>query len=355
MPHPACRYPIDLDMAAEFLRFLDPDDRGSVFLFLNNRPDVHEDQRRFQRYWRRDQYLRALPGLHDKAYQPFVGINAPREPRATRKNEDIGTFRAYFIDFDGVESKRAKDIYPPDVVVRSKRGEHWYWHGICAASRPHPEAWPIQMDVLALEFGGDPQVCDPARVMRMPGACHLKDLSDPYFVHILEHRSPPERFTDRGDLIMRAHGIDMAAYWANPPKARAKAHGDWAGGTAWPEHVIDFFRKLKTEGVKYEPNGNAVGEWIAPCPLRNHKTARVVIKLRDNGEIYCFCQAAGKHNCTGDDILNAWGLAWGERLPPGWKSQWELGGRQGPAPEQRSHTHIDGLETAQPTSAGTHS
>lgn len=322
MKHSPCRYPIDRDMAAEFLRFLDPEDRGSVFLWLN--ADSSAPRLRWQMFLRRDEYLARLPQLHHQHFQPFVSVNSPGVPKSTRRNEDMKVFRAYCLDFDGGPSKRPAEIYPPDMRIQTKNGEHWYWQAICGQTQPHPETWRLQMDVLALEFGGDPQVCDPARVMRMPGACHLKDINNPFPVTILEHRVPPAHFTDRGDLILTAHGIDMRPYYENPPRARAKAAASWSGGTQWPEHVIDFFQKLRRVGVKYEPNGNQVGEWIARCPLRDHKSARAVIKLRDNGEIFVFCQAAGKHGCTSDEILSAWHMGWGERLPPGWKSQYEL-------------------------------
>lgn len=314
---------VDLATAQRFLDFLDPYQRGSIFLWIKAQTPAQKEAKeppdKVQEFLKTKDFLHMLPMRQNELWQPFVCVNATPDRRSKRKLADITEYRAYFLDFDSVEPKRAAEIYPPDMRVQSRNGQHWYWRAQCAVSKPSPAYWRLQMDVLATEFGGDMNACDPPRVMRVPGAYHLKNIDDPFLVTILEQREPPAEFPDRGDCILRAHGIDMEPYRANPPRIHAKAGKVWTGDandpSELPATIRDVIRLAQKSGQKVYRNGNMQGEWVTDCPLRNHKSAKVVMVLQDDGEVRIFCQAGKLHGCTSDDILAAWGAGWGVRHP----------------------------------------
>lgn len=105
-------------------------------------------------------------------YGVFVVVNAGGHRAA-----EIHTVRAIFVDGDNLDVPEDWEWHlPPHFIVR-RDDKHWhaYWlvagldvAGFTAAQRR-----------LVKNYGTDPKVCDPSRVMRLPGTLHLKDPNFP--------------------------------------------------------------------------------------------------------------------------------------------------------------------------------
>lgn len=86
------------------------------------------------------------------------------------KDAEVHRVRAIFADFDGTA---LPDAFPiePHVIVESSPGKwHVYWlvDGLAVA-----QFKPLQQ-AIAARFNSDPSVCNPSRVMRLPGFVHHK-------------------------------------------------------------------------------------------------------------------------------------------------------------------------------------
>lgn len=92
------------------------------------------------------------------------------------RDEDITGVRAVFVDLDEAapaENRRKLEAspLPPSLVVCSSPGKlHAYW---LVADCPVSEFSGVQK-ALAERFGSDPSICNPSRIMRVPGFWHTK-------------------------------------------------------------------------------------------------------------------------------------------------------------------------------------
>jgi len=89
-----------------------------------------------------------------------------------RQAENITGVRALFVDLDGAPLQPVIDCeIEPHCIVETSPGKwHAYW---LVADVPLAQFKPLQK-AIARRFGGDPQVCDLSRVMRVPGFIHRK-------------------------------------------------------------------------------------------------------------------------------------------------------------------------------------
>ena len=79
--------------------------------------------------------------------------------------------KAVFIDADGtMELPAIKKLNPHLVVRTSRRKYHAYW----LVTNLKPSRFKVVQAALAAKFKTDPSVCNPGRVMRMPGTIHQK-------------------------------------------------------------------------------------------------------------------------------------------------------------------------------------
>jgi hypothetical protein len=104
-----------------------------------------------------------------------------------RKKTNIVRIRAVWVDLDGSPLEPIlKCGLPPHAIIESSPGRyHAYWLVVdCEIDQFEP----IQ-HALANIFNGDHSVCDPSRVMRVPGFLHLK--KEPFRSRILEIRNAP--------------------------------------------------------------------------------------------------------------------------------------------------------------------
>lgn len=90
-----------------------------------------------------------------------------------RKSGDVLSFRAVFVDLDGAPLTPVLDSEcPPNIVVCSSHDRyHCYW--LLAGNLNESQYRELQR-ALARKFDGDIQVCDPPRVMRVPGVPNQK-------------------------------------------------------------------------------------------------------------------------------------------------------------------------------------
>ena len=89
-----------------------------------------------------------------------------------RKNKNVTKIRAVFVDLDGAPLEPLLTCAaPPHIVVETSPGRyHAYW----LMKDCSPQQFRSVQRTLAVRFNGDPSVCDPARVMRLPGFWHQK-------------------------------------------------------------------------------------------------------------------------------------------------------------------------------------
>lgn len=110
-----------------------------------------------------------------------------------RNASTITRVRAYYCDLDGLTSEahkaqRAYDLLtsrpPPSAIVRSGGGLHAYWYAVPGEPLDPERYKRVNMGLIAA-FHGCPRTKDIARVLRLPGFCHLKDPDRPYLVEVL--------------------------------------------------------------------------------------------------------------------------------------------------------------------------
>ena len=96
-----------------------------------------------------------------------------------RSNKAAEVALAVAADLDHVELPEAFPL-PPSIIVESSKGRHWVIWLIEATD--NLEAWKACQKRLAKFYGGDPAVCDPARVCRVPGFYHCK--GEPFLARV---------------------------------------------------------------------------------------------------------------------------------------------------------------------------
>lgn len=98
-----------------------------------------------------------------------------------RETSNITDLRAFFVDFDGM-TEPTWAITPHIIQRRDDTHGHAFW--LIDGSDLENEEWTIIQKRLSLFYGSDPQVIDPARVVRLPGSWHMKDPWNPTFYTI---------------------------------------------------------------------------------------------------------------------------------------------------------------------------
>lgn len=126
-----------------------------------------------------ENFKEQLHQLNKKGAGIFVTIN--KTDLKARKGENILWTRAYFIDSDN--GSISNFSLQPNIVVSSVAGEHAYW---LTKSKDDPILFKPLQKRLITYYKTDPTVCDPSRVMRLPGFYHLKNPSVPTLIKIKE-------------------------------------------------------------------------------------------------------------------------------------------------------------------------
>ncbi len=132
-----------------------------------------------------DQHLDTLVDFNRRGAGIFVTVN--RTDGNGRKLDNMVSPRVIFQEAD--HPNTPPPPLDPHIEVESSPGKfHRYWN-IDETEAPAFEEWREVMHRMVVDFGSDPNACDPARVLRLPGFYHQKDPSRPFMVHI--HASTP--------------------------------------------------------------------------------------------------------------------------------------------------------------------
>lgn len=214
----------DFDEAARFISALTGENgwtaRGFFQTFDDGPEKLSSRARTFVGTLR--QHADALSRLNREGACVAVAINPLRGRR--RLLEEVTHIRALFIDCDG--PRRQPLVLPTSVTVRSRAGHHHYW---LLRDPAAPHLFASAQRQLASYYGTDAMVCDPTRVMRLPGFDHCKGAR--FRVRLL--RADPEITYDLAELL-KAHPVPEGGVIApaellgKPQNGAADAFRRWA-------------------------------------------------------------------------------------------------------------------------------
>jgi len=207
---------IDVQEAKQFLSALSSHDDGTVFSFqtLYDVKPEHDVERRIAEekrltrviHGRFEEVVDELIEMNRKGAGVFVCVN--RTNGMGLRGKDVDRIRSFFVDDDTDHLRSDQLTLPPSIVVRSKRGNHFYWLASNGTAKDH--FGPAQK-ALAEKFATDKSVFNLNRVMRMPGFMHNK--GDPYKV-CLEHVDLKAAY-ELSD-VASAFGLDIEQYVYTP-------------------------------------------------------------------------------------------------------------------------------------------
>ena len=100
-----------------------------------------------------------------------------------RKKSNITRIRSFFVESDTGDLTEELP-FEPTMVIKSKHGNHIYW--VLREFSTDIDCFSKIQKALATKLKTDLSVCDPSRVLRLPGFYHLKDPSNPFMVKIIE-------------------------------------------------------------------------------------------------------------------------------------------------------------------------
>lgn len=118
-----------------------------------------------------------------KGFGVFITVNElgdkPNDKGNLRDKNNVVAPRACFADFDlGTPEQQLEKIstspIQPSAIVKSGRGYHLYWF-LHDTSKEDLTRWTKIQKNIAHHFGSDEAICDPARLMRLPGSYHVKN------------------------------------------------------------------------------------------------------------------------------------------------------------------------------------
>ncbi len=171
---------LDRDQAQRYLEALDPE---GMFAFQTF-DDDKERRGRIVKERGHDPLACVLTGTLDEHYGTLADLNGQgagvyvtvnQTDGNGRLTENITMARAVFVDFDNVVPSPSLIKLEPNIIVQSRAGQHMYWllePSLYGAVEWQRWRW-IQRE-MARKLGGDPQIHDPPRVMRVPGFWHCK-------------------------------------------------------------------------------------------------------------------------------------------------------------------------------------
>ena len=168
----------DLAQAERFLNLLEP---GGEFWFqtqIEPKPDGRGAPRVLSGTL--EQCWAQLVGINANGHAVWVQINAGNG----RADKDVTRLRAYFVDIDeGDGTSLLNSEVPADIINETSPGK---FHGYWLTPDGPVDKFKARQLALAEKFGGETSVCNPGRVMRLPGLVHWKET--PFLSRILRIR-----------------------------------------------------------------------------------------------------------------------------------------------------------------------
>lgn len=296
---------LDYDQTRTFLEYLVPGAVASKtkFVFVRmvsiwNEEKQQLETRAIQNHWTFDEYRVEAKKSQDHGWNFFVCINQTKAGR--RRAEDVEKVRAHFLDFDE-EPLELPLLVPPDLVVQSKRGQHWYWH---TGALDKPETWRVVQRGLIKRFGGDPACCDLPRIMRLPGAYHMKDLRHPFLVNIAYKSASPAAEPHMAAHLALSYDLDTTA---DPLDNARKSTLTPDQVSQLPPHLVHLFDLFALRGERPQVVKDG---WLFKCPHHGDRNPSLLVRLAADGTILLHCRS---RRCESDDILHALNVGWGAR------------------------------------------
>jgi hypothetical protein len=188
-----------------FLHVLDPQaDRFTFQLFDDDRDRKDKNLTRVL-HGTLDEHYATLVEYSRRGAGVFVTINETNVQRRTAA--DIIRIRANFTDLDGAPLTNLKQPMrrPHMIVLTSPNKFHVYWLVKGATLAQFKET----QKRLAKLLGGDPNVCDLSRVMRLPGFPHQKQPDKPFLVSLFTCEFPPYSDADFQAALGAAEAIHL--------------------------------------------------------------------------------------------------------------------------------------------------
>lgn len=163
---------IDLSHVERFLQFLDPDANQFCFRTYGDKD-------------KNDRSLRGnLTGTFAQNKQTLINRNKLGASICVVVNDgghtdrEIKKIRFVFADTDGAPAKPLVNALRPHAIIQSScKRFHIYWR----VKNISVSAFTNIQKQIAQRYNTDPSICNPSRIMRMPGFLHHK--GDPYLSH----------------------------------------------------------------------------------------------------------------------------------------------------------------------------
>lgn len=122
--------------------------------------------------------LEEAGALNQKGYGIYWTVNEFNGPR---RAENLVRVNSWAIELDGGDKldqwRRIKKGIVPSLIIETKNGFHVYFHAKDGKAETYKA---IVADRLVPFFGADPRAKDVARILRVPGFLHWKDILNPY-------------------------------------------------------------------------------------------------------------------------------------------------------------------------------
>lgn len=198
-----------LDQAEKYLKLLDPD--ASKFLFACY--DYRKIERGKQIYATIRAASKKLEEFNDGVFCVYVTVNETDGPQ--RKKQNIKRCRAIWVEDDNkVEKPRSDWPIEPSLIVESSPGKfHYYWF----TSTTKVDEWNAVMATMVNEYGCDNKAKDIARVLRLPGFMHKKNLDEPYLCKIVKDSNRRYKWFEIKSAFKPSEAKQKAK--ANPPQS----------------------------------------------------------------------------------------------------------------------------------------
>jgi P4 family phage/plasmid primase-like protien len=257
---------LDLDQARSFLSALASHDDGTTFSFqtlYDVKPEHDsatqaEQSRRLTRTFHGDfdSVAQQLAELNQQGAGVFVCVN--RTNGHGIRGKDVDRIRSFFVDDDTDHLQPDAMPLEPSIVVRSKRGHHFYW---LTSNGVHKNNFGPTQRALAEKYQTDPSIKNLNRVMRIPGFLHNK--GEPYLVEM--ECVKVERAYELDD-VLQAFQIDIDRYVVKP---RVQVDPEGIKAISIERRVQRARGQLRAMGPAIRNSGTGHDHTIAACRVAN--------------------------------------------------------------------------------------
>jgi P4 family phage/plasmid primase-like protien len=257
---------IDVQEAKKFLSALSSHDDGTIFSFqtLYDVKPEHDDERRAAEekrltrtiHGRFEDKVDELIEMNKRGAGIFVCVN--RTNGMGLRGKDVDRIRSFFVDDDTDHLQPEQMPIPPSIVVRSKRGNHFYW--LTANGTARDMFGPAQK-ALAAKCETDHTIFNLNRVMRMPGFLHNK--GEPYKVS-LEHVDEGKAY--ELEDVANAFGIELEEYTFTP---RTNVDSDTVAAIPMERRMQRARGMLHAIGPAVRSSGDGHSKTMSACRVGN--------------------------------------------------------------------------------------